>query len=74
MVLDLLDAGKISVADAEMLIFAMQPQHRSRRIRRELLHPEMISVKVDGAQENLGTVMQKVGRAFELASASEVKQ
>lgn len=72
MVLDLLDAGKISVAEAEMLIFAMQPGGGVRRKRREMLRPGMVSVMVDGTQADLGEVMLKLGQAFEPALAGEV--
>ena len=72
MVLDLLEDGKISVADAEMLIFAMQPHSRSRRLRREMLRPDVISVMVDGTQPNLDEVMHKVSQGFELTAVGEV--
>ena len=60
------------MAEAETLIFAMQPHSRRRRLRREVPGPDAVSVLVDGAQVNLGEVMQKVSRAFDLASAGEV--
>jgi hypothetical protein len=72
MVLALLEDGRISVAEAEKLIFAMQPQNRSRLLRREILRPDVVSVMVDSNQPNLGEIMHKVSRAFELAAAGEV--
>jgi hypothetical protein len=72
-VLDLLEDGKIDVADAEMLIFAMQPQGHARLRGRERQRPDTISVMVDSTQENLGDVLLRVGQAFDLASHGEVK-
>jgi hypothetical protein len=74
MVLGLLEEGKISVADAEMLIYSMQPQGRTRLMQREMLRPGMISVTVDGTQANLEEVMQRVGRAFAPTPTGEVNQ
>ena len=71
-VLDLLDVGKIDVADAEMLIFAIQPQGRARLSRREMLRPNTISVMIDSTQANLGDVLQRVSQAFETDSSAEV--
>jgi hypothetical protein len=72
-VLDLLEDGKIDVADAEMLIFAMQPQGHARLRRRETQRPNTISVMVDSTQANLGDVLHRVGQAFEPTSHGEVK-
>jgi hypothetical protein len=74
MVLDLLENGKISVADAEMLICAMQPRGRIRLMQREMLRPGVISVTVDGTQDNLDEVMQRLGRAFAPVPAGEVSE
>ena len=72
MVLDLLETGKISAADAEMLIFAMQPQGRGWLKRLEMQQPGTMSVVVDTTQSNLGDVLQRVSRAFEPVGNSEV--
>ena len=70
-VLDLLEAEKINVPEAERLIYAMQPQGRRRSALLERRVPNAISVTVDGTQANLGEVMQKLSTAFEKA-VSEV--
>ena len=70
MVLDLLDAGKINVVEAEQLIYAMQPQRR--RFKPQVQFPNAISLLVDGTQANIGEVMQKLSTAIEEAVPTEV--
>ena len=71
-VLDLLDAEKINVLEAERLISAMQPQRRGRGVTREPHMSDAISVIVDGTQANLGEVMHKLTAALEQAVPIEV--
>jgi hypothetical protein len=72
MVLDLLEEGKISVAQAEVLLFAMQPQDGRRPLLWEQSQPDTISVLVDSAQANPGEVLNQLGRAFALKTEGEV--
>jgi hypothetical protein len=71
-VLDLLEAGKIDVFEAETLIYAMQPQSGRRRVIGDLRVPNAISVTVDGKQADLGKVMDKLRAAFEATVSNEV--
>ena len=71
-VLDLLDAGKIDVTEAETLISAMQPQSGRRTVVREPRVPDVISVTVDGNQANLSAVMEKLSAAFAASVPEEV--
>ena len=64
-VLDLLEAEKINVLEAERLIYAIQPERRRALLERR--EPDAISVTVDGTQANLGEVMHKLTAALEQA-------
>jgi hypothetical protein len=71
-VLDLLDAGKINVSEAETLINALHPQSGRRSLAREPRVPDAISVTMDGTQADLDEVMHKLSAAFEAAVPDEV--
>ena len=71
-VLDLLEAGKINVSEAETLIYAMQPRSGRRIVFREPALPNAILVTVDGQEADLGKVLHKLSAAFEAAVANQV--
>lgn len=73
-VLDLLEAEKIDVFEAERLLSAVQPQARRWEGIREPQMPDTISLIVDGTQAGLGVLMHKITAALEAALPGEVNR